>query len=63
MQGGQEMCLVVVLEEAVRHSDGDGLLASGHVELLGRNEVQVMEIGLQVVGTDLDSQNLAKQPP
>ena len=57
------MCLVVVLEEAVRHSDGDGLLASGHVELLGRNEVQVMEIGLQVVGTDLDSQNLAKQPP
>ena len=45
--------LVEVLEEAERDEDGDSLLATGNIELLGGHEEKVVEVGLKLGGAGL----------
>lgn len=49
---------VVLLQQAVRHEDDDGLGASRDVDLLGSRDVKILQVDLDVSGGDLQVEEL-----
>ena len=49
---------VVLLQQAVRHEDDDGLGASRDVDLLGGRDVKILQVDLDVSGGDLQVEEL-----